>query len=151
MNTVLFLADGANTSAQFIETIYLIFCSSMNKPHSLSLIRTHSRQTTVNEHAYGTERIHSLGQLAKTELNNCMTLNPPSTLNNVGLVARPQHSPCSCCTHVLARYWRVGTTLVLQTLVDATVHRLIKSWVEQTERWLCGWYRQRILVPTGGH
>ena len=144
MNTVLFLADGANTSAQFIETIYLIFCSSMNKPHSLSLIRTHSRQTTVNEHAYGTERIHSLGQLAKTELNNCMTLNPPSTLNNVGLVARPQHSPCPCCTHVLARYWRVGTTLVRRTLVGATVHRLIDRWEARTGRWLSHWHYLRI-------
>jgi hypothetical protein len=54
------LADGANKSAQFIETIYLIFCSSMNKPHSLSLTRTHSRQTTANERAYGAERIHAL-------------------------------------------------------------------------------------------
>ena len=60
MNTVLFLADGANTSAEFIENIYLIFCSSMNKLNLLLLTNTQLRQTTVNEHAYGAQRIHAL-------------------------------------------------------------------------------------------
>ena len=61
---------------------------------------THSRQITVNERAYGAERIHTLVRLAKTGFLSCMTLNPQSTLNNVGLFARPQHSPCPCYTHV---------------------------------------------------
>ena len=42
----------------------------MNKPHSLSLTRTHSRQTTANERAYGAECIHVLVLLAKTELDS---------------------------------------------------------------------------------
>ena len=117
----------------------------MNKPHSLSLTRTRSRQTTVNEHAYGTERIHSLVQLAKTELNNCMTLNPLSTCYNVGLLVRQQHSPCPCYTPVLSRYWHVGTTRFRQTWVGATEHRLIDRSVEQIERWLWRWCCLRIL------
>jgi len=32
----------------------------MNKPHSLSLTRTHWRQITANERAYGAQRIHTL-------------------------------------------------------------------------------------------
>ena len=60
-----------------------------------------------------------------------MTLNPLSTLNNVGLLVRPQHSPYPCYTHVLVRCWHVGTTLVHRTLAGATVHRLIDRWVEQ--------------------
>ena len=126
MNTVLFLADGANTSAQFIANIYLIFCSSMNKPHSLSLTRTHSRQTTVNERAYGTERIHALVRLAKTGFCCCMTLNPLSTLNNVGPVFRQSHSPYPCYKLSPVRCWRVGTTLVRRTLVGATKHHLME-------------------------
>ena len=70
---------------------------------------------------------------------------PPSTLNNVGLVARPQHSPCPCYKLLLVRCWRVGTILVLRTLVDATAHHPIDRWEEQTERWLCRWYYPRIL------
>jgi len=38
----------------------------------------------------------------------------------VGLVVRPQHSPCPCCRHALVRCWRVKTTLVHQTWVNAT-------------------------------
>jgi len=74
-----------------------------------------------------------------------MTLNPQSTLNNVGLLARPPHSPYPCCMHVLSRYWHVGTTLVHQTLVGATGHRLIERWVGQTGRWLWRWCCLRIL------
>ena len=65
----------------------------MNKPHSLSLMCTHWRQTTANERAYGAERIHTLVRLAETGFPSCMTLNPPSTLNNAGLHAHPPHSP----------------------------------------------------------
>ena len=65
---------------------------------------------------------------------------PLSTRYNAGLLVRPQHSPYPCCTHVLVRYWRVGTTLVHRTLVDATVHRLIDRWGARTGRWLSRWY-----------
>jgi len=71
-------------------------------------------------------------------------VNPQSTLNNAGLVARQQHSPCPCYTHVLSRCWRVGTTPVLRTLVDATEHRLIERSVGQTEHWLYRWWCLRI-------
>ena len=60
-----------------------------------------------------------------------MTLNPLSTLNNVGLLVRPQHSPYPCYTHVLVRCWRGGTIPVHRTLASATEHRLIERWVEQ--------------------
>ena len=60
----------------------------------------HWRQTTVNEHAYGAERIHALVRLAKTGFRSCMTLTPLSTLNNVGLRVRQPHSPCLYCRHV---------------------------------------------------
>ena len=108
----------------------------MNKPHSLSLMCTHWRQTTANERAYGAQRIHALVRLAKTGFRSCMSINPQPTLNNAGLVARPQHSPCPCYTHVPVHGWRVGTTLVHRTLANATEHRLIDRWEEQTERWL---------------
>ena len=117
----------------------------MNKPHSLSLTRTHWRQTTVNEHAYGAEPIHRLVRLAKTGFRSCTSVNPLSTLNNVGLLVVPPHSPCPCYTHVHVRCWHVGTTLVHRTLVNATEHRLIERSVEQTERWLCRWYYLRIM------
>ena len=102
---------------------------------------THWRQTTANERAYGAHSINTLVATSKTGFSSCMTLNPQSTLNTVGLVARPQHSPCPCYTHVLSRCLHGGTTLVHQTLAGATVHRLIERWVEQTGRWLSLWYR----------
>ena len=71
---------------------------------------THWRQTTANERAYGAQRIHTLVRLAETGFCCLMTLNPQSTLNNVGLLVRPQHSPCPCYTPVPDRCWRVGTT-----------------------------------------
>ena len=116
----------------------------MNKPHLLSLTRTHSRQTTVNERSHGAERIHALVQLAKMGFRSCMTLNPQSTLNTVVLLARPQHSPCPCYTPVLVRCWREGTIRFRQTWAGATEHRLIDRSVEQTERWLYRWYYPTI-------
>ena len=49
-----------------------------------------------------------------------MLLNPQSNCYNVGLLVHPQHSPCPCCRHALVRCWRVKTTLVHQTWVNAT-------------------------------
>jgi len=40
----------------------------MNKLNLLLLTNTQLRQTTVNEHAYGAERIHALVRLAKNWL-----------------------------------------------------------------------------------
>jgi len=62
-----------------------------------------------------------------------MTLNPQSTLNNAGLVVRPQHSPCPCYTHVHVRYWHGGTIRFRQTWAGATVHRQIDRWVKKEE------------------
>jgi len=44
--------------------------------HCCSFFIAQWRQTTVNEHSHGTECIHSLVLLAKTELNSGITLNP---------------------------------------------------------------------------
>ena len=104
----------------------------MNKPHSLSLMCTHWRQTTANERAYGAQRIHALVRLAKTGFRSCMSINPQPTLNNAGLVARPQHSPYPCYKLVHVRCWHVGTIRFRQTWVGATEHRLIERWVGHT-------------------
>ena len=97
-------------------------------------VKANWRQIPLKQRSHGAERIHALVSLAKMGFRSCMTLNPQSTCYNVGLVDRPQHSPCPCCMHVLVRYWHVGTTLVHRTLAGATGHRLIERWVGQTER-----------------
>jgi hypothetical protein len=86
-------------------------------------------------------------QCGQIGLANCMTLNPQSTLNNAGLLARPPHSLYPRYTPVPDRCWHVGTTLVHRTLVDATVHRLIDRWGAQTGRWLSRCYYLRIKPP----
>ena len=86
-----------------LKSLILLICANVHRwtnDFDSTLMNTQWRQTTVKQRSYGAECIHRLVWLANTGLTHFMTLNPQSTLNNVGLLVLQQHWPCPCCTHV---------------------------------------------------
>ena len=110
----------------------------MSKPHFImSLTRTHWRQITAQR---ACTRCPTHSHTGATSGNGVLLLyDAQSTVHFEQRGAG--RSPTTLTLSMLhartrPRDWRGGTTLVHRTLANATEHRLIDRWEEQTERWL---------------